>query len=310
MIKIERYDKTKKKQWDKFISESINSTFLFYRDYMDYHADRFQDYSLLIYDDDKLITVIPANRNQNLFYSHSGLSYGGFVVNQKMNTIKMLDIFSIWLVYLGENDFNEIIYKSVPYIYHTQFCEFDKYALFTNDFELFRCEVSTLISIQNLKFKSNRKSGYNHGVKNGLVLRKNDNFEEYFKIVNNQLQKKYGINAVHNAKEMQLLFSRFPQNINIYGVYKDDIMLGGALLYIDKNVIHAQYLCTNEEGRKNRAMDFLIISLLRDHFNNYQYFDFGISTEQGGHFLNKALIRTKEEFGGTAVCFETYRKIL
>ena len=87
-------------------------------------------------------------------------------------------------------------------------------------------------------------------------------------------------------------------------------MLGGALLYLIRRAVHAQYLYCNEEGRSFRALDFIIVGLLRDEFGDYERFDFGKSTEEGGTHLNRALIKTKEEFGGTSICYDTYRLAL
>ena len=38
--------------WNDFVARSKNGTFLLHRDFMDYHADRFFDCSLLIYEGD------------------------------------------------------------------------------------------------------------------------------------------------------------------------------------------------------------------------------------------------------------------
>ena len=53
MIKVERYTQNNKVTWDSFIRSSKNHSFLFFRDFMDYHSDRFIDYSLMIYDEKK-----------------------------------------------------------------------------------------------------------------------------------------------------------------------------------------------------------------------------------------------------------------
>ncbi|MGG6545868.1 UNVERIFIED_CONTAM: GNAT family N-acetyltransferase, partial [Prevotella sp. 15_C9] len=42
---IIRYSAGDKERWDRFVRRSKNGTFLMQRDYMDYHADRFQDCS-------------------------------------------------------------------------------------------------------------------------------------------------------------------------------------------------------------------------------------------------------------------------
>ena len=44
------YSINRKEVWDQFVAQSKNGTFLFQRNFMDYHADRFFDCSLMIYD--------------------------------------------------------------------------------------------------------------------------------------------------------------------------------------------------------------------------------------------------------------------
>ena len=46
---------------------------------MEYHNDRFEDFSLMVYKNGKLIALLPANKKDNIVYSHQGLSYGGVV---------------------------------------------------------------------------------------------------------------------------------------------------------------------------------------------------------------------------------------
>ena len=76
-ITTENYKAEKKQVWDEFIDNSKNGTFMLKRDYMDYHADRFKDFSLMFYEDDKLIAVMPASLHGNEVRSHGGLTYGG-----------------------------------------------------------------------------------------------------------------------------------------------------------------------------------------------------------------------------------------
>ena len=62
MISISRYTQNKQTEWDDFVKVSKNGTFLFLRSYMDYHSDRFQDHSLMFYNEkNRLIAVLPAN---------------------------------------------------------------------------------------------------------------------------------------------------------------------------------------------------------------------------------------------------------
>jgi len=43
--------------WDNFVSEAKNSSFLFYRNFMEYHQDRFEDHSLLLFKKEKLLVL-------------------------------------------------------------------------------------------------------------------------------------------------------------------------------------------------------------------------------------------------------------
>ena len=53
---VKRYEPKYFEEWNAFISTAKNATFLFNRDFMEYHSDRFEDFSLLIFDQDKLVS--------------------------------------------------------------------------------------------------------------------------------------------------------------------------------------------------------------------------------------------------------------
>ena len=55
------YDPQDKAVWDDLTIRSAGGTFLFLRDYMEYHASRFDDYSLLFYRKGVPIDILPAN---------------------------------------------------------------------------------------------------------------------------------------------------------------------------------------------------------------------------------------------------------
>src|SRR2546422_7305996 len=79
-MRVEMYADSKKEAWDNFVLGSKNGTFLFLRDYMDYHRDRFVDHSLVVsLDDGTPLSLLPANRVADTLVSHGGLTYGGVV---------------------------------------------------------------------------------------------------------------------------------------------------------------------------------------------------------------------------------------
>lgn len=76
-LSVVRYTSDQKIVWDSFVAASRNGTFLFMRDYMDYHADRFTDYSLMFYKGGRLLALLPGNIEDDTYCTHGGLTYGG-----------------------------------------------------------------------------------------------------------------------------------------------------------------------------------------------------------------------------------------
>jgi hypothetical protein len=89
-------------------------------------------------------------------------------------------------------------------------------------------------------------------------------------------------------------------------VYKEKFCLGGTILYITEQVVHTQYIGINDEGKEIGALDLLTDYLINTFATSHNYFSFGISTEQGGQYLNSGLIQKKESFGGMGVVHDFY----
>lgn len=308
MFEIVRYIPELKGIWNQFVFNSKNGTFLFLRDYMDYHADRFEDNSLLIYRKGKLYSLLPANRIDNVLYSHQGLTYGGLIMNAKVTVDDMVLMVKILNDYLREQGFVKVIYKPLPFIYHTIPAQEDLYALFRNcDARIIGRNISsTIIQANKIKFIESRKSGIRKAQSNQIEIRFSPDLEAFWNILDANLKNKYGVAPVHTLSEMQLLQSRFPQNIKLYLAYKGGIALGGTLLYLTRQVVHTQYISASIEGKELGVLDLLFDYLINQEYIHVPYFDFGQSTEQMGNYLNEALIFQKEGFGGRGVCYDIY----
>ena len=306
-IEIVSYSEDKKLLWDEFVTNSKNGTFLFYRNYMEYHADRFTDQSIMFYDDKRLIAIMPANIRDNILYSHSGLTFGGVISDKKMTTPLMLETFNALKEYLRKQGFIKIVYKEIPHIYHIVPAEEDLYALFYHNARLIKRDVSSTIFMSRRQaYSKGRKWSVKKSKKNGLEVKRSYGFKNFMVIEEENLRKKYGVMPTHTADEISLLANRFPENIKLFTAHKDDVMVAGVTIYESENVAHAQYIAATDEGKKLFATDFLFDFLINEYFIEKNYFDFGISTEQEGRFLNEGLITFKEEFGARAVVYDTY----
>lgn len=308
MFEVIRYSAEHKSAWNQFVLNSKNSTFLFDRNYMDYHSDRFEDNSLMIYRKGKLYSLLPANKVGDVLHSHQGLTYGGLLMNNKVTVSESIEVFQVINVYLRECGFTKVVYKPIPFIYHQRPAQEDLYALFRTT----RAKVtgrnisSTIIQSDKIKFIESRKSGIRKALANEIIIRQSSDLSDFWEILDTNLQSKYGVAPVHSLSEMQLLQSRFPQNIKLYLAYKGGIALGGTLLYITKQVVHTQYISANMEGKDLGVLDLLFDYLINHEYTNYPYFDFGQSTEQMGNLLNESLIFQKEGFGGRGLCYDIY----
>lgn len=324
-----------KQDWNKFVQESNNGTFLFNRNYMNYHDYIFEDRSLMIYINNELVALFPAtiennsvNNKSDLFVlsSHSGLTYGGLIMKSKIKTIECINMFNDIIKYYKYYYpfIKQIIYKPVPSMYRKFPSEEEQYMLYRSGAQLISRDISTVVYLGTTNILSNRRlRGIRKAEKNNISIyyanmlpNKNEILEKYWKVVEENLMVYHNTKPVHTFEEIKLLYNRFPQNIHLYITVKNDNVfdiLSGTILYTSNNVVHCQYIGSSKEGKKLGANDYLF-SYLIDYYrspgnkNNrhFKYFDFGISNTRNPHVLNEGLITYKEEFGGFSVCYDKY----
>lgn len=308
MIEVIAYEEARRREWDEFVTGSKNGVFLFLRDYVEYHADRFPDASLMFYGEGgRLVAVLPATEAEGVLSSHAGLTFGGFVTGEEMKVGLMLELFDALRAHLRARGVAKVIYKAVPHIYHRLPAEEDLYALFRHGARLFRRDVSaTLDASARLPFSKGRKYSIKKAQKLGVEVSRSQDFHSFMAIEEELLREKYGARPVHTADEIALLASRFPDNIKLFAAGRDGRMEAGVIIYESARVAHAQYIGTTPEGRESGASDLIMGHLINDYYADKKYFDFGISTEDDGRYLNAGLIDNKQGFGGRAVVYDFY----
>ena len=302
--------------WDKFVSASRNGTFLFRRDFMEYHSDRFEDASMLICDDNKLVGLLPANRSRRdaaTVESHGGLTYGGLLLGDKataMLTGKMLHVAAEY--YLAQG-YKQLVYKPTPYIYHRQPTEEPLYWLYRAGATLEMRNVSTAVSLRNpLPLSELRGRKCRQAQNADLRIRSeksgalaDEDYPAYWDLLTETLEQRHGVRPVHSLQEIKHLKSLFPNEIKLYTAEREGALLAGVLCFDCGNVVHAQYIAAGAEARTCGALDLLFATLL-EIYSDRAYFDFGISNEPETGRINEGLIFQKEGFGGRAVCYDRY----
>ncbi|WP_347922401.1 GNAT family N-acetyltransferase [Pontimicrobium sp. SW4] len=283
---------------------------MFYRDFIEYHNDRFLDFSLLIFKDDILIAVFPANKDDNNVYSHQGLTYGGLILSDEIAFKDVLLAYKELLMFLNEKGINQLYIKLLPKIYHTLPSDEMNYLLFKSKAELTRRDLTSVI---DAKYKlhvqsTNRKRGLKKAISHGLKVKEVNNFEDFWNtILIPNLKKTHNTNPVHSLLEITHLKSKFPNNIRQFNVYHEDSIVAGVTVFDTKHVAHVQYISANDDKQKLGSLDFLFQHLINDIFKNKKYFDFGISNVNQGQQINKGLLSWKESFGARTIVHEFYK---
>lgn len=275
---------------------------------MEYHSDRFEDFSLMIYEENKLVSVLPANRVGATIYSHQGLTYGGLVFQTNIKLGNSIAIFRDILIYLNENQIDKLNLKLIPSIYCNSFSEEIEYSLFLLKAQLIRRDCLSVINLLNLNsFSKIRIRGVKKGAINNLIIKEVNDFDEFWtKILIPNLEYKHNTKPVHNLDEITKLKKIFPKNIRQFNVYDKDEIIAGTTIFESQNVAHAQYISGNGSIAINGSLDYLYDNLIKVVYKDKKFIDFGISNEDQGERLNNGLSYWKESFGASIIVHDYY----
>lgn len=309
MTEIIRYDASMAARWDEFARMSRNGTMLHQRGYMDYHSDRFKDCSLVALHEGKLCALLPACIEGDTLWSHRGLTYGGWLMPLKhFDATVMVEVMDAACQWMTDNSIKRLVYKPVPHIYHRYPCEEDLYALFRHQAKLIETNISTTIDLTcPLPLDRGNKSGANAARKAGIQVGPSEDWEGYWRLLSSLLDERYGTRPVHTLDEMRLLHGRFPDGIRLYAATLDGEMLAGVVMYLSQPVAHCQYIGASPQGKDSKALTLLFDYLIGEaKASGYRYFDFGISNEDHGRYLNEGLVRQKSRLGGRGIVYNTF----
>jgi hypothetical protein len=306
-VGVRRYTPADQAAWDELVRHSRSEHFFFERGYMDYHADRFEDHSLLVLQDGKLVAALPAHLDGTGLASHNGLTFGGLLSGAGVGARRTLEIMAAVRVYMREHGLASLLYKAVPHIYHRVPAEEDLYALHRAGAELVRREVSSAIRLDaRLPYSKGRRSDLKVAQRAGVEVGTSREFGPFMEFQRQVLKDRYDAEPVHSPDEMELLASRFPEAITLHTGTIGGRLVAGVVVYQTALVARAQYVAVDAEGRQAHALDKVVDSLLASYEGRKRWWDFGASTREAGRVLNEELIRNKESYGARAVVYDQY----
>lgn len=307
---LSRYDgASDSRMWNEFVARSRNATFLLDRGYMDYHSDRFRDYSIVARLRGNVAALLPAHvTDDGVLHSHSGLTYGGWMLPQRgVGGYDVVDLFDAWLPWLRARGVKAVDYKPLPHIYHKLPSNDDLYALFLHDARLTeRCVSSTIDLVDGPGPDRMQRRHLRAALEVGPVIGESEDYDAFHALLSDCLAERHDTTPVHTAGELRLLHDRFPDKIRLFTARVDGRLEAGIIMYMTDTVAHAQYSATTPFARLHHLQTPLYRHIMDDICRGYRWFDFGICTEEGGRVLNRELLRYKTSFGATDTIYERY----
>lgn len=278
--------------WDRCVCESEGACLLFYRSYMDYHADRFTDASLTARIDGRLIGVFPATVGKDGVCSHGGLTFGGWQFVPALPVEIRRQIHAEMLNHYYQRGHVKLVVRFMP-----RFFLDDSGAEVWNHMGMTAVRTLTGAAVDlslpeklGVKRRSRAaKSLLTHEFMPSTV-------EEFWPLLMDVLAARHGVTPTHSLEEINLLLKRLPGQILTFKATQGQSLRAGAILFLSRDVAHVQYMATSPEGRDTHALDGLLVWLMRAYAGRLRWLSMGTSNERSGQ-INQGLLDYKLSFG-------------
>ncbi|RTY91032.1 FemAB family protein [Flavobacterium sp. RSP46] len=307
---VKRYQKSDYDHWNSFIGQAKNATFLFHRDFMEYHEDRFEDFSVLIYDKQKLVAVLPANKLENSIFSHQGLTYGGLVYSAIIKAEIVAELVDCVLSFFKDHSIQSFYLKQIPFFYFSKGNAEMEFFLLKKGAFLEKKEMNLAINLAMPLTVSKSKLKHLRKIEAfDLQLVEEAEPDSFWELVlEPRLREKYNAKPVHTLQEITKLKILFPQNIKQFSVYYEDVIVAGVTLFETETVVKSQYGATTKKGEELRALDFAFITLIEKYKKQGMlFFDMGIVNDTNESGFHAGLLKQKEELGCTVYGQDFYK---
>jgi hypothetical protein len=293
--------------WDATVRRARQRHFFFETAYIDYHADRFADASLVVMSKGRPIAALPASRHGNEIRSHGGLTFGGLLLDASAGAERALEAVEAGLARWRDEGATDVVVKPAPHIYHLAPAEEELFAWYSNGAVLDDRKLAQAIrNGSRYDFSKGRAGAIKRGRESGVRVGKGDGIEEFMTLVGELLARRHDAEPVHTAAEMRRLADSFPDEIKLFEARDDGRLVAGVLVFETPCVAHTQYIASSVEGQELKAQDALLAHLVEDVYADKPWFDFGTSNERDGT-LNLGLVLNKEGYGARSVAYDSYR---
>ena len=243
MIEIVPFIPALTEQWDDLIAHSRNGHFMHRRGFMDYHADRFEDASLMFERGGRILAVLPQTIADGAWHSHGGLSFGGTIYARDTRLLDALAIDQALIDYARHCGIRRQTLTPVPHIYHRLPSEDETYCIEKSGAAMIDAQINSVIDLRHTPaFTDLRKRQIRKAERAGTTIA-DCPVSAFWDLLAETLRERHETQPVHSAPEMALLQERFPRNIMCRGCFSSDgRLLAGTWLFIEDRCVHTQYL--------------------------------------------------------------------
>ncbi|MDQ2960484.1 MAG: GNAT family N-acetyltransferase [Candidatus Dormibacteraeota bacterium] len=299
--------------WDDLVRRSTTGTLLHTRRYLSYHADRYEDRSMVIYDAaDRIVAVFPAARDLDdptMVVSHPGITYGGLVSEDRLNAESVVEALELVVRAYRATGFQRLVYKAVPTIFHRRVQGSDVHALFRAGAAWTRSELAAFVDVNHRGHVSRgRSSAIRKALRSGIELSSGPaELAAFWPVLTSVLRQRHGAVPTHSRDEMEHLAALFPAEIECLVARDRGTVLAGAVVYVTPVSLHTQYLASSPQGRTASALDLVVEGIIdRASALAKRYVSLGTSAGKGGLGLNPGLHEYKLSFGACTTTFDWY----
>ncbi|SHG91416.1 Acetyltransferase (GNAT) domain-containing protein [Fibrobacter sp. UWH9] len=335
MFEILPYNKELDQRLDRFVNrESVNGTFLQTRQFLNYHPeDRFKDASFAIHKSGIITAYFPGTVTADgEFISHQGSTFGGPVISKDFYTASRLqEILKFADEYFAKN-FRKVRLKLTPAVFSQESPALVEYLLEHLGYERHTelSAVTTIVSApdgtfadpfdlcegakrRQVKAYEKYKAEHKDIIYRPIEAEELGPFYEFLKIS----KAKYNVKPVHSIEEIKDLASaRIADNIWLRGIFgKDETgrenLIAGAMFFVfpETKAVHYQYIAPDPSFDAFNPTVAVLTSIMREAATKgFKNVSWGISTEDGGKYLNETLFKFKEGLGGKASLNTYYTK--
>lgn len=316
-MEVVHYEKKYLDQWEDFAASSNNGTIFHTRKFLSYHSpDKFTDNSLIFFEDKKIAALLTAadimRDGKRTLWSHLGASYGGFVYKESLSIRQAFDLTQTLIDYSLKNKFERIVVTNVPIVYQNRYNEYLDFAFVKNGFQYMKRELTSVITLNVDEdnvfklFKPEARTSIRRSEKLGVVVKKSNDFEEYYNILKSNLAMRHNVNPAHTLEELIHLKELFPQKIQLYGAYAEGRMIAGVVnFYCNDKVVLVFYISHNPEFQHYRAVNQLFYTIIKDAISRgLEFLDFGLFTVNMEP--NWGLGKFKESFGARGILRDSF----